>query len=116
MVFHADFACKCCKNPWSRPAESFAPACEACFADDGGVAGLDPANMDLSVSPGQNFFRHSNGAWMKNNPIPGEYPSWNTFTALHDTNLCASLACNALRSDIREIHSGYRTLGPPATH
>eukprot|EP00967_Tisochrysis_lutea_P066402 scaffold86480_cov27-Tisochrysis_lutea.AAC.1 len=43
--------------------------------------------MDTSVSPGSNFFRHSNGVWMDSNPIPGEYPSWNTFTALHDKNL-----------------------------
>ena len=93
MPVTADFAgrCSCCNNPWSRPSEGdlgyFAPACNACVADDAGVPGLDPANMDTSVSPGSNFFRHSNGVWMDSNPIPGEYPSWNTFTALHDKNL-----------------------------
>ena len=35
-------ACPCCNNPWSKPAESFALSCEACFTDDGGVNGLDP--------------------------------------------------------------------------
>jgi hypothetical protein len=69
MPAHLDFGqCACCNNPWSRPAQgvagSFAPACESCVADDGGVAGLDPANMDTSVAPGDNFFRHSNGKWM----------------------------------------------------
>ena len=28
----------------------------------------------------------SNGGWMKSNPIPPEYPNWNTFLALHTQN------------------------------
>eukprot|EP00928_Gymnodinium_smaydae_P052928 TRINITY_DN3704_c0_g1_i1.p1 TRINITY_DN3704_c0_g1~~TRINITY_DN3704_c0_g1_i1.p1 ORF type:complete len:695 (+),score=182.86 TRINITY_DN3704_c0_g1_i1:124-2085(+) len=55
--------------------------------DDAGVSGLDPANMDTSVAPSKNFFRFANGTWMDTNPVPGEYPAWNTFTALHDANL-----------------------------
>ena len=49
--------------------------------------------MDLSVDPGANFFKHANGTWMASNPIPGEYPSWNTFIALHDTNLRSFNSC-----------------------
>ncbi|KAJ1626199.1 hypothetical protein T492DRAFT_1146945 [Pavlovales sp. CCMP2436] len=80
--------CPCCRNPWSRPRDfDFAMACGDCTADDAGVSGLDPANMDPTVSPAADFYRHANGAWMDSNPIPGEYPAWNTFTALHDANL-----------------------------
>ena len=79
--------CPCCKNPWSRSTELFSLSCEACVADDGGVTGIDPSNLDLSVAPATDFYTHANGTWLANNPIPGEYPSWNTFVQLHDQNL-----------------------------
>jgi putative endopeptidase len=28
---------------------------------------IDPANMDISVKPGDNFYLYANGAWIKNN-------------------------------------------------
>lgn len=31
----------------------------------------------------KNFYLWCNGGWMKKNPIPAGYPSWNTFLALH---------------------------------
>ncbi|MFZ1799263.1 MAG: hypothetical protein WAU24_05310, partial [Chitinophagaceae bacterium] len=31
---------------------------------------IDPANMDLSVKPGDNFYLYANGNWLKNNPVP----------------------------------------------
>jgi hypothetical protein len=31
---------------------------------------IDPANMDLSVNPGDNFYLYANGAWVKANPVP----------------------------------------------
>jgi predicted metalloendopeptidase len=83
-----DPTCPCCRNPWSRPGDfEFAMACGKCTSDSSGASGLDPANMDLTASPSVDFYRHANGKWMDSNPIPGEYPSWNTFTALHDANL-----------------------------
>ena len=73
--------CPCCKNPWSRSPDTFALSCEVCVADDaGGVTGIDPKNLDQSVAPNTNFYSYANGTWLANNPIPGEYPSWNTFT------------------------------------
>jgi len=39
--------------------------------------------MDFSVPPSSNFYQYAAGTWMKTNPIPAGYPSWNTFTALH---------------------------------
>ena len=79
--------CPCCNNPWAQPADSFCFSCEVCVADDKGTTGVDPSNMDNSVSPADNFFLYANGAWMEKNPIPAEYPGWNTFFALHDANL-----------------------------
>ena len=35
---------------------------------------LDPANMDTTVRPGDNFFEYANGAWLKKNPIPKSKP------------------------------------------
>ena len=37
------------------------------------VKPLDPANMYLTVKPGDNFFLYANGTWLKNNPVPPEY-------------------------------------------
>lgn len=85
----APFACPCCKNPWSKqPEQQFALSCGDCLADSKNAStGLDPTNMDLKTSPAHNFYRYANGTWLDSNPVPGEYPAWNTFTALHDANL-----------------------------
>ncbi|MCP4217894.1 MAG: M13 family metallopeptidase [bacterium] len=43
---------------------------------------FDPVNMDLSVRPGEDFTRYAGGNWLKNNPVPPEYPAWNSFSIL----------------------------------
>jgi putative endopeptidase len=47
---------------------------------------IDPANMNLSVKPGDDFFEYANGTWAKNNPIPGDKTSWGSFIILRDGN------------------------------
>lgn len=47
---------------------------------------LDPANMDTTVSPGENFFMYANGAWLKNNPIPESKTRWGSFNELDENN------------------------------
>ncbi|GAB4332996.1 MAG: M13 family metallopeptidase [Calditrichia bacterium] len=47
---------------------------------------LDPANMDLTVKPGDDFYRYANGTWLKNNPIPPEYSRWGSFEHLVEKN------------------------------
>ena len=32
---------------------------------------LDPANMDTTVKPGDNFFMYANGAWLKKQSYSG---------------------------------------------
>lgn len=43
---------------------------------------IDPANMDQSVRPGDNFYLYVNGNWVKNTPIPGSKTRWGSFDIL----------------------------------
>ena len=51
--------------------------------------GFSLNNLDKSCKPCEDFYKFAMGGWMKNNPIPAEYPSWGTFTELRDHNLTA---------------------------
>jgi len=50
---------------------------------------LDPANMDKSVRPGDNFFLYANGTWLRNNPIPPSETRWGSFNELQENNYTA---------------------------
>ena len=43
---------------------------------------IDPANMDLSVKPGDNFYLYANGNWIKNTPVPPSKTRWGSFDLL----------------------------------
>ena len=45
---------------------------------------IDPANMDPSVKPGDNFYRYANGGWLKKNPVPASKTSWGSFHVLRE--------------------------------
>ena len=45
---------------------------------------IDPANMDLSVKPGDNFYQYANGGWLKKNPVPGSKTRWGSFDVLRE--------------------------------
>ena len=47
---------------------------------------IDAANMDTTVNPGDNFYQYANGAWLKNNPIPGDYSRYGAFEVLGEEN------------------------------
>lgn len=49
--------------------------------------GLDAANFDASVAACTDFYRHANGGWEKNNPIPPAYSSWGLMNELSERNL-----------------------------
>jgi len=55
-------------------------------ADDSGGWGFSEANLDRSCKPCDDFNQFAMGGWMKNNPIPAEYPNWGSFTMLADRN------------------------------
>jgi len=48
--------------------------------------GFDTANLDRTCKPCDDFFQFAEGGWMKNNPIPPEYPEWGSFITLQDKN------------------------------
>ncbi len=47
---------------------------------------IDPANMDMSVKPGDDFFEYANGKWIKAHPIPSDKTRWGSFGILADGN------------------------------
>jgi putative endopeptidase len=69
---------------------------------------IDPANMDLSVKPGDNFYLYANGTWLKKNPVPASKTRWGSFDLLRQTSLdrlkilCESAAANAAKSSINQ--------------
>lgn len=46
------------------------------------VAGIVLENMDTSVKPTDDFFRHVNGTWLDNTEIPDDQTSWGGFNQL----------------------------------
>jgi putative endopeptidase len=49
-----------------------------------GAWGVDLAARDLSVRPGEDFFRYANGTWMANTQIPADRTRWGTFDILRE--------------------------------
>jgi putative endopeptidase len=48
---------------------------------------LDITSMDRTIDPCVDFFKYSCGGWMKNNPIPPDQSSWDTYSKMQDDNL-----------------------------
>jgi putative endopeptidase len=53
------------------------------------------ANLDRSVSPGNDFFEYANGGWFKRNPIPSRESSWGLNTLVRDQLYVALRDINA---------------------
>ncbi len=49
-------------------------------------AGVDPANLDRSVKPQDDFFSFANGGWLKTAQIPPEQAMWGAFIELNERN------------------------------
>ncbi|MDQ3413351.1 MAG: M13 family peptidase, partial [Chloroflexota bacterium] len=47
-------------------------------------SGLDPADMDLSVDPGEDFYRFANGGWLDRTTIPSDEGWYGVFNELDD--------------------------------
>ena len=47
-----------------------------------GAWGVDLTAMDRSIAPGDDFFRHTGGTWMKNTQIPPDRSRWGSFNIL----------------------------------
>ena len=47
---------------------------------------IDPANLDTTLKPGDNFYEYVNGNWIKQHPVPPEYSQYGAFTVLYEEN------------------------------
>jgi putative endopeptidase len=50
---------------------------------------IDPANMDITAKPGDDFMRYAGGTWISKNPVPPKETNWGSFTILRDFNVKA---------------------------
>jgi len=65
----------------------FIPLLLAAFVPLFSQPAINPANMDLSVKPGEDFFLYANGTWMKNNPVPPDQTRYGAFDELRENNI-----------------------------
>ena len=59
-----------------------APAAPAVPTMSFGEWGFDPAGLDTSVDPGDDFFAYANRKWLDANPLPAEFSRYGAFTLL----------------------------------
>lgn len=53
---------------------------------DGTASGIDRANMDLTVSPGADFYQYATGGWTAAHPLTPEFSRYAQFDALAENN------------------------------
>ena len=92
------------KIPSAATVIALALAASPAFA--GEAPGIDPANMDPSAKPCENFFEYADGGWLKKNPIPADYPEWGAFSELEQRNL------ESLRKILDQLAGGASAAAP----
>jgi putative endopeptidase len=105
--------------PACAPASSKTPAPAAAAPAPGhpSTPGIDLDGMDRAVAPGDDFFRHANGTWMKNAEIPADRAEWGSASMLAEltSKRTAELIAETAKSpappgsDERKIGDTYAT-------
>jgi endothelin-converting enzyme/putative endopeptidase len=70
------------QSPAGLPGQRLAPA--ASGKPRYGSFGIDLAARDLAVKPGDDFFHHANGTWLKAVEIPADRTGWSLWTVLSE--------------------------------
>ncbi len=70
---------------------------------------IDPNNIDQQVKLGDDFFMHSNGTWLQENPIPEDETRWGSFLMLRDQTLINQ---KTILDDLSDAKHDYE-LGTP---
>lgn len=52
--------------------------------DSNSTKAFDPANMNLSARPGDDFYEYVDGRWIKNHPVPPDKPGYDEFEVVED--------------------------------
>ena len=58
-----------------------------CQSDIQTVPAIDITDMDLTVSPGNDFYMYANGGWIKKNPLGAEFARFGSFDVLRENNV-----------------------------
>ena len=62
-------------------------ALAACQPKTEKVPAIDMTDLDLTVAPGDDFYRYANGGWMQKNPLKPEYARFGSFDMLRENNV-----------------------------
>ncbi|HTY37466.1 MAG TPA: M13 family metallopeptidase [Bacteroidota bacterium] len=77
------------------------------------IPAIDPANIDRSVKPCDDFYQFANGTWLKNNPVPAEFSRWGSFQILAEKNtlVLKEILEDAARNSTAAAGSNVRKIG-----
>ncbi|NNF01372.1 MAG: M13 family metallopeptidase, partial [Bacteroidia bacterium] len=79
---------------------------------------IDPSEMDLTKTPGNDFYQYANGGWLEQNPCPATESRWTSFDKLREANLkkvdailneASAAKSSDKSSDMRKIGDFYRS-------
>ncbi|MCA9863596.1 MAG: M13 family metallopeptidase [Thermomicrobiales bacterium] len=86
----------------ATPAARAAPT----FAGDSALQASLPVEMDLTVKPGDDFYRFANGGWLDQAVIPADLPAWDTMTMLDGQTRLQLVELLAAKASDPEFHTG----------
>ena len=72
------------------------------------TSGINRADMDESVTPGDDFFQYAVGGWMKSNPLSPQYSSYGVFNDLAEKN---RLQLQQLFDNLQKEQHAFGTVG-----